>query len=161
MIKGNSSIVEIHVYVTYEGSVVNTSSKPFNMSNKHDAYTVLNKRKLTPRYLQIILPYNETTLFAKVVFILKFCFIPLNRGIYFWIWTVNFFVHCKNNPNCTISFHSVSFVIIFVSLPDSDPRVEVTSTYNRYYIVTCQAHPALVKRVQWSVRIFQFLVVYH
>ena len=23
------------------------------------------------------------------------------------------------------------------------------------YIVTCQAHPALVKRVQWTVRIFQ------
>ena len=29
------------------------------------------------------------------------------------------------------------------------------------HIVTCQAHPALVKRVQWSVRVFQFLVVYH
>ncbi len=29
------------------------------------------------------------------------------------------------------------------------------------HIVTCQAHPALVKRVQQSVRIFQFLVFYH
>ena len=27
-------------------------------------------------------------------------------------------------------------------------------------IVTCQAHPALVKRVQWSFHVFQFLVVY-
>ncbi len=29
------------------------------------------------------------------------------------------------------------------------------------YIVTCQAHPALVKRVQQSVSIFRFLVVCH
>ena len=26
----------------------------------------------------------------------------------------------------------------------------------RIEIVTCQAHPALVKQVQWSVRLFQF-----
>ena len=37
----------------------------------------------------------------------------------------------------------------------SDTEVKKTD-----YVVTCQAHPALVKRVQWSVRIFQFVVVY-
>ncbi len=31
---------------------------------------------------------------------------------------------------------------------------------NESYIVMCQAHPALVKQVQWSVRLFQFPVVY-
>ena len=30
-----------------------------------------------------------------------------------------------------------------------------------YIFLTCQAHPALVKRIQWSVHLFQFWVVYH
>ena len=38
---------------------------------------------------------------------------------------------------------------------------EIMLGYQPIHIVRCQAHPALVKWAQQSVRIFQFLVVCH
>ena len=56
------------------------------------------------------------------------------------------------------AWHDYSYISTWShgGFTETPPRWHAT-----IYIVMCQAHPALVKRVQWSVCLFQFLVVYY
>ena len=74
-----------------------------------------------------------------------------------WNWLLEFIFPKKESP-CHV--HLPIHLVNPHTCVTHAPWCIIHYICSRKYIVTCQTHPALVKRVQWSVRIFQFLVVY-